>query len=190
MLTSISARVARLAPRFALRLQSRFRSPVLCAVAGAALLCGAAQAQLRLTEPDENWTEDQVPAPPAFKTSQLVKVEGPISSSLSFGIDPDTVTIGKDQVVRYVLVMQGPSATTVVYEGLRCSTGEKRVYARRNGDSDWETVKEGWMPLNQSSASRYAWNMARDGVCIGTAANNSPRDIVRDLKSPKGTLYR
>jgi hypothetical protein len=32
--------------------------------------------------------------------------------------------------------------------------------------------------------------MARDGVCIGTAANSSVRDIVRDLASPKGTLYQ
>lgn len=163
---------------------------LLGALACAALFCSTAQAQFRLTEPNENWTEDEVPAPPAFKTNKLIKVEGPISSSLSFGIDPDTLSIGKDQVVRYVLVMQGPAATTVVYEGLRCSTGEKRVYARRNGDSDWETVKEGWMPLNQSSATRYALNMARDGVCIGTATNNSVRDIVRDLQSPKGTLYR
>ena len=165
----------------------------LACMAGAALLCSTAVAQtgqFRLTEPDENWAEDQVPPPPAFSTSKLLKVEGPVSSSLRFGIDPDTLSIGKDQVVRYVLVMQGPAATTVVYEGLRCSTGQKRVYARRNGDSGWEIVQEGWQPLNQSSATRYALNMARDGVCIGTAANSSVRDIVRDLASPKGTLYQ
>ena len=148
-----------------------------------------AQAQL-LRDPDQNWTEAEVAPPPAYDTRKLIAVEGPAASSLKFGVDPNTITIGPDYVVRYVIVMQGPAAITAIYEGIRCVTGEKRVYARRNGDSPWEMVKEEWQPLNQSSASRYAWNMARDGVCIGVATNNSARDIVNDLRSPKGTLYR
>jgi hypothetical protein len=148
-----------------------------------------AQAQI-LFERDQNWTEAEVPPLPAYDTRDLIPVEGPAASSLKFGVDPKTISIGPDYVVRYVIVMQGPAAITAIYEGIRCQSGEKRVYARRNGDSPWETVKEEWQPLRQSSGSRYAWNMARDGVCIGVATNNSVRDIVNDLRSPKGTLYK
>ena len=147
----------------------------------------SAHAQFRLLDPDESWTEAEVPAPPAYSTDKLIQVEGAAASSLRFGVDPSTISIGPDRVVRYVIVMQGPAAVTAVHEGIRCATGEKRVYARRNGDASWEPVKEDWQPLNQSSATKYAWNMARDGVCIGVATNNSVRDIVRDLRSNKGT---
>lgn len=147
-----------------------------------------ALAQFRLIDPDETWIEAEIPPPPAYSTQKLIKVEGPAASSLKFGVDPATISIGPDYVVRYVIVLQGPAAVTAVYEGIRCNTGSKRVYARRNGDSDWETVKEDWMPLNQSSATKYAWNMARDGVCIGVATNNSVRDIVRDLQSNRGAM--
>lgn len=148
-----------------------------------------AQAQL-LFDSDKTWVEAEVPPPPEYNARKLIRVEGPAASSLKFGVDPQTISIGPDYVVRYVVVMEGPAAITAVYEGIRCKSGEKRVYARRNGDSPWEMVTEEWRPLNQSSASHYALNMARDGVCIGVATNNSARDIVNDLRSPKGMLYR
>lgn len=160
----------------------------LAAASLALLMATPAAAQFRLVDPDETWTEAEIPPPPAYNVNKLIKVEGPVASSLTFGVDPATISIGPDYVVRYVIVLQGPAAVTAVYEGIRCNTGAKRVYARRNGTSEWEAVKEDWMPLNSSSATKYAWNMARDGVCIGVATNNSVRDIVRDLQSNRGVM--
>jgi len=35
----------------------------------------------------------------------------------------------------------------------------------------------------------HPYRLARDGICLGTVNNRSVQEMVRALKSPKGTLY-
>lgn len=164
-------------------LSSRFAFRAVLGLTLTACFTLHAHAQFRLIESDEPWKETSAINPPPLSSKTLIPLESPPGSELRFGIDPDSISIADEQVVRYTIVMQGPAARSVVYEGLRCSTGEKRVYARQNGsDSEWLMSEETWQPAR----ARYATELMRNGICLGTGTNRSVRDIVRDLRSNRG----
>ena len=151
--------------------------------AGALVLCllpCLASAQL-FEDPD--WKESEAPPPPAYQMSRLVPVEMPAYSRLKVGLDPQTVRITGDGIVRYVAVASSDSgAINAFYEGVRCSTLELKVYARSSGGA-WEAVEAPeWMRLRDSSA-RYAREIAK-AVCMGRAPRQSVRDIVQELREP------
>src|SRR3954471_10357170 len=92
-------------------------------IAGAlAFATSLAHAQLVPVDPD--WKEVDAPAPPAaLRTQGLVplNVDG---SQLRWGVDPASVSIGVDGIVRYVVVGAGEgTAVNAFYEGFRCSSG-------------------------------------------------------------------
>jgi hypothetical protein len=150
-----------------------------------ALLAGAAwAASAQMPSEDPDWKEQDAPPPPALRTSGLIPLDVP-GSSLRFGVDPASVAVGADGVVRYVVVASSASgAVNAIYEGLRCSTGEVRVYARHNPDSGWVPARGSlWQALHSVPNSRYSLLIARSGACVGQGPNGNAAQIVRDLRS-------
>ena len=79
------------------------------------------------------------------------------------------------------LASSSSGAVNAFYEGIRCATGEMRVYARHNPDTGWVPLKDGqWRSLHDQP-SRHSLEIARTGVCRGQAPNASATQIVRDL---------
>jgi hypothetical protein len=151
-------------------------------VLAAAMAAAAAQAQVVPVDPD--WRESEAPPPPAVTRTGLLPLEIP-GSALSFGVDPASVSVGPDRVVRYVVVASSASgAVNAMYEGLRCGTGDFKVYARYNPQSGWSVVKDSpWRSLHELPVSRHTLQVARTGACIGHGTNRSARQIVNDLAS-------
>lgn len=147
-----------------------------------ALAIAAGSAQAQLATPDPDWKEMDVPAPAALRLDRLVRIDIP-ESTLRFGVDPASVALGSDGIVRYVVVATSSSgAVNAFYEGIRCSTGETRLYARHNPDSGWVPVKDGlWRSLHETRPSRHSLVIARNGACIGSGPNQSTAQIVKDL---------
>ena len=148
------------------------------------LLCsGLATAQLLPVSPD--WRESEVPPPPAFDVKRLIRVPGPDGSSLKYGIDPATLSVTPEGVVRYVIVASSADGgQNVMYEGIRCSAGQHRVYARHNATGGWSVLSGSeWLPMYGSAASRHALALSLAGVCKDRAVNRSASNIVRTLKS-------
>jgi hypothetical protein len=157
----------------------------------AALLLSAAAAHAQLTPPDPDWREIEAPPPPAVKTTGLIPLDLP-RTALRFGIEPASVAIGADGIVRYVVVASSTTgAVNAMYEGIRCNTGEFKVYARHNPDSGWTIARESqWRSLHDQPQSRHTLMVARNGACIGHGANRSAAQIVRDLRAPVDTRFR
>lgn len=147
-----------------------------------AMMAGAASAQL--TDADPDWKELEAPPPPALRTDRLIPVEMPPSNNLRFGVDAGSITVGTDGIVRYVVVAQSPSGTVnAMYEGVRCSSGEVKVYARHNPDSGWvRAANAEWVPLRIARNSRHSLVIARGGACVDAAPNQSAALVVRDLR--------
>ncbi|MDO9405054.1 MAG: CNP1-like family protein [Polaromonas sp.] len=157
---------------------------VLPVVLLALLGCAPAAMAQGLNEDKADWKESAVPPPPAFSTDKLATFEVTLSSELTYGIDPATIAIDRqDGVVRYVMVASSRSgARNVVYEGIRCSTGEVRTYAR-NYDGKWsETPQSEWRSLYLGSSTRPALRLAQAGVCDNVAYILTPREIVERMK--------
>jgi len=150
----------------------------------AALLLAVPLARAQLTPPNPDWREIEAPPAPTFSLEGLVPLETP-RSTLRYGVAPATVSIGPDGIVRYVVVAASSTgATNVMYEGIRCSTGESKVYARHNPGSGWTIVQGSeWRPMQDAPLPRHALLIARTGACIGHGTNQPAARIVRDLRA-------
>lgn len=136
------------------------------------------------------WKELDAPPPPALRTSGLIAIDVP-GTSLHFGVDPASITVGKDRIVRYVVVATSNSgAVNGMYEGIRCDAGEVKVYARHNPGSGWVRSTSDWQDIFRTPNSRYSLAIARSGVCQDNAPNVSPAQIILDLKAPADRRYQ
>jgi hypothetical protein len=159
-------------------------------LAGAALLLAASLSHAQLAPLDPDWREVEAPPAPAFSLEGLVLLETP-RSELRYGVAPATVSIGPDGIVRYVVVAASSTGTlNVAYEGIRCNTGEYKVYARHNPAGGWAIAKGSeWKPMQDAPLPRHSLLIARNGACIGHGTNQSAARIVRDLRSPADAKF-
>jgi hypothetical protein len=157
--------------------------------AGAALLTATGLMAAPEAAEDPVWAEMEVPAPPAFSTAKLVDIDMGPNVALSFGIDPAAASIGKDGVVRYVVVAQSRGgASTAMYEGIKCDTGQVKTYARYN-DNKWSlTSNPEWRSLFNNAAYRHALALAKQGACSNTSPPRSIKEMVSDMKNPRSEL--
>jgi hypothetical protein len=156
------------------------KSWAVAAVVAAA--CNLAYAQFIADDPD--WKESEVPPPPAFDLKRLVPVTVPAQSQLKWGVDPATVKIFPDGVIRYVVVAQSSSGTiNALYEGIRCNKGEFRRYARYHRDSGWVMTSDSeWTSLRSPGLSRHPNVLAKEGMCDGAAPPASVSEAMRLLR--------
>lgn len=111
--------------------------------------------------PDEE--EWKLPEPP--KAENLVLFDPGFVSPLQFYIDGSALTIGaKDRIVRYTLVVKSDSgASNVSYEGLRCDTAERKIYAYGTPDGKWSKAREPqWKPVHEE---RYRRTLFHNYFC-------------------------
>ena len=149
------------------------------------VLPGHAHAQVYAS--DAEWKESEAPPPPAFDVNKLLIFEVPSSLSLVYGVDPSTVSISKsDSLVRYVVVATSASGVrNVMYEALRCSTGEFKTYARYSSSGNWSPVSNPqWRSVFDNMPSRHALRLARAGACDAAAPVGSVQELVAKLKNP------
>lgn len=169
------------------------RSLLALALAGAVAAASAAELGAPPGTPENTripdapeWKEVDAPPPPPLRTTGLIPIEV-AGSSLRFGVDPASVTVASDGVVRYVVVATSSSgAINGMYEGIKCDGGLVKVYARYNPDSGWVPTNDyDWKDLRGgSAATRHSYAIARGGACSSHSANGSAANIVQDLRSP------
>ncbi len=106
--------------------------------------------------------------PPPFPRHRDL-IEFPVSSATTnrFFVDGSTLSPGKDGIVRYVLVIQSAGgATNVSFEGLRCATGEYRVFATGRGDGSWAPARlASWRKIDGITVNRHHVALYREFFC-------------------------
>ena len=131
-----------------------------------ASFCVAAQTPAEVPE----WSEESAPPPPAYSLDKLIPIEMPRYVTLKIGIDPASVQVGtSDGVVRYVVVMRNASgSSSAAYEGIQCTKGEVKTYARADSNGHWVAIKQPeWRALTDNLPSRHAYAIAKQGGCDG-----------------------
>jgi hypothetical protein len=144
----------------------RFVRLRILAVVAAMVVANGATAQVKSdweTEYEKrNRAEDEVKLPAFPSADALIefRVEG--RGDFRFFVDPASISVGGDGIVRYTLVARsGAGVENVSYEGIRCSTREQRVYAFANADKTWRPVTSGWRPAQQ----RWHYALRREYFC-------------------------
>jgi hypothetical protein len=163
-----------------------FRTPRVCGwLLLGLLMTSMAHAQI-LSDPAD-WKETDVPPPPAYDMNKLLTYEVTRSSPLVYGVDPASFSISQsDGIVRYVVVATSAGgAKNVIYEGLRCATGEVRTYARAKPDGTWVPVANSeWKSAFDLSLPRHSLRFAKIAACQNAAPVSSVAELVRRLKRP------
>ena len=141
--------------------------------------------QFDVDEPE--WKESDAPPPPAFDVGKLVRVEVSPNSSLVYGVDPASISITQsDGLVRYVMVATSASGVrNVMYEGIRCATGEFKTYARYSADGKWTPVgNPEWRSMYGNAPFKHPLRLAKAGACDNAAPATSVREMLSRLKNP------
>jgi hypothetical protein len=74
--------------------------------------------------------ESPVVLPAPVQKNNLLPFYVSPTTTLDFAIDAKSVSVTGEGIVRFVLVVTSQSgASNISYEGIRCSTGEKKLYA-------------------------------------------------------------
>lgn len=138
---------------------------VVAACQGAALAKGPDDYELFLelksggaTFEEKAWVEVEASLPKPPREEDLLQIDVGPTSDNRFYVDEASVAYGSDGVIRYTMVILSPSgARNVSFEGMRCDTGERRLYAFGRRDGGWSKARNGnWARIEGgSSRNRY-----------------------------------
>lgn len=126
---------------------------------------------------DENakaWKEIQAQLPPYPKVDNLVEFSVSSATSNRFFIDYNAINVGADGVVRYSVLIRSPSgAETVNFEGMRCETGERKLYAFGRPNGEWSRNRFAkWEPIPARQATSHQRELFFHYLCTVDTAGD------------------
>lgn len=103
------------------------------------------------------WKEIESQLPAAPKVENQVEIKLGASSENRFFVDSASLSSGEDGVVRYSMVIESPAgARTISFEGMRCTTGERKLYAFGRSDGTWARNRYAkWEPIQGRSINDF-----------------------------------
>jgi hypothetical protein len=106
-------------------------------------------------------------------------------------IDPESLTVGGDRVVRYTLVFVSSSgARNISYEGVHCGMHEYRRYAY-GSDGAWHPIDASpWKKVTDTGIDHYRYVLYWDYLCSPLRTNLDAADIVRRIRQSSGSVIR
>lgn len=154
----------------------------------AALLTGfliPAQAGFEEDYEKQAWQEIQFQMPAAPKNESLIPFYVSAATDNRFFVDGSTVSVGSDGVVRFVLlVLTSGGARNVTFEGMRCETGERRIYASGRLDGSWSKSRRNeWEKIKEAVANRHYSALFYDYFCPGGIIARSDQEAVGALRA-------
>jgi len=133
------------------------------------------------------WAESAVnlPAPP--KKENLLSFYVSPTATIDFSVDAKSLSVDKDGVVRYTLVATSRAgATNISYEGIRCQSAEKKLYAFGQSDGSWSRARrDAWDVIRESGANRQHATLALEYFCDGGGVAGKAETIVERLRRKK-----
>lgn len=125
--------------------------------------------------------EENLVLPPYPAPGKLVPFSVADGGGFRFFVDAATLTVGKDRVVRYVMVARSPDgAQNVSFEGMRCAAGEYRIYALGRADGTWMESRSAWRPVRAAPPRQAA--LYREYFCPQAEPIRDAAEGVRALE--------
>lgn len=151
------------------------------------VLCWFAANALAATADSEEapWHEIAVELPAFPGDDNLLPFFVSATSENRFLIDSKSISVGSDDVVRYTLVIATPSgARNTSYEGIRCATAERRVYAFGRADGTWSKARgDQWVRISENSLNRHHAELFKVYFCPVGIVLRDADDARRSLRN-------
>jgi hypothetical protein len=149
---------------------------------------------------ETGWTSAPVVEPPAWKEEVSELPAYPVEDRLlevpasqpgydfRVFIDPDSLSVGGDQVVRYSLVIISSSGVrNISYEGMHCGKREYRRYAYGSDDAWFPIEASPWQRLSDSGMDHYHHVLYWEYLCDPVRTNPDVAEILRRIRNPSGS---
>jgi hypothetical protein len=99
------------------------------------------------------------------KRGELIEFFVAATSEFRFFVDAGSLSVSNDGIVRYILVARSNAgAENVSFEGMRCTTGEVRIYALGR-DGAWVGRPTDWRAIEPRSVQRWHNELFRNYFC-------------------------
>jgi hypothetical protein len=137
------------------------------------------------------WKEE-VPELPAYpEDDRLLELPASLPGyDFHVFIDPDSLYVGGDRVVRYTLVILSSSGVrNISYEGLHCGKREYRRYAYGSGDAWFPIQASPWQRVRDSGMDHYRHVLYWDYLCNPSRTNLDATAMLRSIRNPPGPVF-
>jgi hypothetical protein len=123
---------------------------------------------------------------PAQKSNLLSFYVSP-TTTLDFAVDAKSVSVTEEGIVRFVLVITSQSgASNISYEGIRCSTGERKLYAVGLTNGSWTAARRDvWETIIDRGINRQHAALAKDYFCETGMVAGKAEVIVDRIRKKK-----
>ena len=133
---------------------------------------------------EKPWVEQQTQLPPYPSKENLIRVDAGSNTSNQHFVDTTSIKIGQDEVIRFSLIIQSSAgAMNVSYEGIRCETNERKLYALGRNDKTWSKPRVSeWQRLEFVRQFYAQRELAKNIFCPHKQIVSSPEQAIRALK--------
>jgi len=181
---------------------SRYSRPVSRAIRAAAgvlslLAAFGAPAQEQWSQWDVDFDEDKKPWKeleakiPAYpKPENLIPFEAAKAGGHRFFVDAQSLSLGADGVVRYVLVIKtAGGATNVTFEGMRCDMRQQKYYAIGQSNGAWTRARNPrWRHIGGQEESQHG-TLFDEYFCASKSFPATPQQAIELLKYGGSARY-
>lgn len=133
---------------------------------------------------EKTWQELQAQPPPVFNEEKLLPFYVSSATDNRFFIDGATVSVGEGGIVRYaLLVKSAQGALNLTFEGMRCATHERKIYAFGRTDGTWSKARHAkWEHIQYQDRNRHHHVLYDDFFCPSGAAIGKPEQALDVLR--------
>ncbi len=165
------------------------RNWLACLLAAALTLSGTVRAEwdgwdYAFDREIKPWAELQVQMPAYPVDANLIPLDVGAATSHRFFIDSKSVSVDKDAVVRYTLVIKtAGGATNVSFEGIRCVSREQKYYATGRTDKTWVRARNPqWRRIARNQVNAHHITLYDEFMCRGKIVMETAEQIVEALR--------
>ena len=153
----------------------------------AMLIFSAAWSQSTSSGQDVQTAESEVTLPAPAQKNNLLSFYVSPTTTMDFAIDAKSLSVTPDGIVRFTLVITSKTgASNISYEGIRCATEEKKLYATGKPDGSWSpSRRDAWSPIGDVGANRQHAALMKDYFCEGTTVAGKAEAIVDRIRKQK-----
>lgn len=145
---------------------------------------GSAMAGFEEDGETKKWEESEVQLPVFPRQQELLGFYVSASTDNRFSVDPASISVGRDGVIRYTLVvMTAAGSTNISFEGMRCETRERRLYALGRSDGTWSKARNSqWERVREVTSNRHHAALFQEYFCPGGVVVGSSEEAVNALR--------
>ncbi len=133
---------------------------------------------------DKPWSEVAAKLPTYPKAENLIPFSVSSATRNKHFIDAESISVGEDRVVRYTVIIEAAGgAKNVSFEGIRCESAERRLYAYGHPDGAWSKARNaGWEGIKLRSLLSYQKALFEDHFCPDGIRVRDGKEAVKNLR--------